>query len=127
MALDSDNIIEQIAQIDSELGATGAVDGEISNISQVDSFMQPVIAVDLSAIYIGQIHGNDWQKAGDYWYYTISYNTHNLMQPFVDEFLVENEDGYENAVYSYNVLANRGIRFKSSFPVEAYYKISGKK
>ena len=128
MALDSDNIIEQLAQIESELGATGSVDGEVSSVSQIDSVMQTVIPVDISGNYEGVILPSDWTLRDDgYYYYKVLHTTHNLAKPFVNKFLVETEDGYDNAFYSYTVLANRDIRFRSHLAVKCAYNITGER
>ena len=97
MPLDEDNIIEQLAQIESELSGTSTTEGEISNVSQVDSVVASVIPVDISQNYRGTIGEEDWVLRDDgFYYYKVTYATHRLLTPYVDKYLVATEDGYEN-------------------------------
>lgn len=128
MPLDEDNIIEQLAQIESELSGTSTTEGEISNVSQVDSVVASVIPVDISQNYRGTIGEEDWVLRDDgFYYYKVTYATHRLLTPYVDKYLVATEDGYENAFYSYIVLADKSIRFRSSMPVNCEYNITGER
>lgn len=128
MPLDEDNIIEQLAQIESELSGASTTEGEISNVSQVDSVVASVIPVDISQNYKGTIREEDWELRNDgYYYYKVSHLTHNLLNPYVNKFLVATNDGYDNAFYSYTVLANRDVRFRSSMPVNCEYNIAGER
>ena len=128
MPLDEDNIIEQLAQIESELSGASTTEGEISNVSQVDSVVASVIPVDISQNYKGTIREEDWELRNDgYYYYKVSHLTHNLLNVYVNKFLVATSDGYDNAFYSYTVLANRDVRFRSSMPVNCEYNIAGER
>ena len=128
MPLDEDNIIEQLAQIESELSGTSTTEGEISNVSQVDSVVASVIPVDISQNDRGTIGEEDWVLRDDgFYYYKVTYATHRLLTPYVDKYLVATEDGYENAFYSYIVLADKSIRFRSSMPVNCEYNITGER
>lgn len=125
--LDSDNIIEQLAQIDSTLSGTSTIEGELENISQVDSAIGNIVPVDFSGFYEGSISSEDWLLQGGYYYYTVSHNTHRLANPFLDNVLVETNDGYDNAYYSYTRLPNGDIRFRSSMAISCVYRIAGER
>lgn len=127
MPLDEDNLIEQLAQIESELSSEGTADSEISNVSQIDSVIGSVIPVDMSGFYDGSISESDWVLQGGYYYYTVSRSTHRLANPFLDNVIVESADGYDNAYYSYTRLPNDDIRFRSSMAVDCVYRITGQR
>lgn len=126
MAIDLDNIV-QIAQVDVDLSNEAAVDAEVSAISQLDLEVGNVIPVDISHNYSGEIAKADWYQIGKYWYYDVPHTTHKLINPFVNKFLVATEQGYDNAIYSYTVFANRDLSFRSSMPVNCQYNITGER
>lgn len=126
MALD--NLLEQVSQISGDISNVPTVDGDISNVAHIDGDIGNVIPVDISENYEGVIMPEDWVLRDDgYYYYKISHTTHRLFQPFVNKYLVETEDGFENAFFSYTLLANRDVRFRSHFAVKCVYNITGKR
>lgn len=126
--LDTDNIIEQISQLEGDLSNISTIEGELSTVSQINGHIGAVIPVDISQNYKGSIHEEDWVLRGDgYYYYKITYETHLLNNPYVNKFLVATNDGYDNAFYSYTVLADRSVRFRSSMPVNCEYNIAGER
>lgn len=127
MPLDEDNIIEQLAQIESELSSESTADSEISNVSQIESIIGSVIPIDLSGFYDGSISANDWILQGGYYYYTVSRSTHKLVNPMLDNVLVSTEDGYDNSYYSFTRMPNDDIRFRSSMAVDCVYRITGQR
>lgn len=127
MANDIENIV-QIAQIESELSNVATVEGEMSPVSQISGNIGNVIPVDISANYEGVIMPEDWVLRDDgYYYYKIGHATHRLLNPFVNKYLVETSDGFDNAFFSYTVLANRDVRFRSHLAVKCEYNITGKR
>ena len=127
MATELDYLV-QIAQIDSDLSNVSSIDGELSPISQIDGNVGNVIPVDITHNYEGVILPEDWEWRNDgYYYYKVSHNTHNLIKPYITKFLVETEDGFDNAFYSYTVLANRDVRFRSHLQVKCEYIITGER
>lgn len=125
MALD--NLLEQVSQISGDISNVPTVDGDISNVAHIDGDIGNVIPVDISANYSGEIAKADWYQIGKYWYYDVPHTTHRLLNPFVNKFLVATEQGYENAIYSYTVFANRDLSFRSSMPVNCKYNITGER
>lgn len=125
MALD--NLLEQISQVEGDITNVPTVEAEIENISHIDGEIGNVIPVDISANYSGEIAKADWYQIGKYWYYDVPHTTHKLINPFVNKFLVATEQGYDNAIYSYTVFANRDLSFRSSMPVNCQYNITGER
>lgn len=126
MALD--NLLEQVSQISGDISNVPTVDGDISNVAHIDGDIGNVIPVDISANYEGVIMPEDWVLRDDgYYYYKVVHTTHRLLNPFVNKYLVETEDGFDNAFFSYTVLANRDVRFRSHLAVKCVYNITGKR
>ena len=78
-------------------------------------------------IYNGNITIADWNKdSDDVYYYSIPRSTYQLFNPICISYLVDQDnEGYENCIYSYKILPDDSIRFKSSFPVNVKYKLQG--
>lgn len=126
MALD--NLLEQVSQISGDISNVPTVDGDISNVAHIDGDIGNVIPVDISANYEGVIMPEDWVLRDDgYYYYKVVHTTHRLLNPFVNKYLVETSDGFDNAFFSYTVLANRDVRFRSHLAVKCEYNITGKR
>lgn len=78
--------------------------------------------------YNGIINSSDWMKDGDgFYYYTIRQNIHNLLNPVCLSYLGKVNNGYENCIYSYKLLPDDSIRFKSSIRIDVKYKLEGEK
>ena len=75
--------------------------------------------------YRGTIQSASWEQVGNRYFYTIPASTHNLANPIVLEMLVETEDGLSNSFFSYNVKANRDVKFTSDVAVVAKYTLIG--
>ena len=75
--------------------------------------------------YIGTIAAADWEQVGNRYFYTLSAETHGYTHPIVTETLVEDEDGYTNAFFSFTILANNNISFVSDRAVNATFAIIG--
>lgn len=125
MALD--NLLEQISQVEGDITNVATVEAEIENISHIDGEIGNIIPIDISSNYKGEIKESDWYQIGKYWYYDVPHTTHKLINPFVNKFLVATEQGYDNAIYSYTVFANRDLSFRSSMPVNCQYNITGER
>jgi len=95
------------------------IDGSLNNFSMI------LIG---EVLYSGTISVSDWLHIGDYYYYTVPFTTYKLSNASVGEILVESSEGYENSgLYSYTLLPNNDIRFRSSVAVNIKYKIKGEK
>lgn len=77
--------------------------------------------------YSGTIQASGWVLMGAYYYYNVSATVHGLGEPYVDHFMVINPEGRENCIYSYTVMPNNDIRFRSSNAVSAWFIIKGEK
>lgn len=77
--------------------------------------------------YSGTISPADWSLQGEFYYYIVSHNSHNLSNPVVDVVLSAEEggEGYENAFETYTVLPNDDIRFKASSNFACKFRLSG--
>ena len=75
--------------------------------------------------YNGEITLADWAQLGEYYYYTVERSTYRLNDASVSEVLVQTDDGYANASYSYVRLPNGDIKFKTNVPTACLYAIVG--
>lgn len=117
--------ITQTPQIESVLVPKSVIESEISNESHIASQLGNLLVVEKVAKYKGSISQDDWEKVGKYWYYKVGHDVHNFSQPYVSKFLVASESGYDNALFSYTVFANKDVKFRSSYPVDCVYTITG--
>lgn len=99
----------------------------VEEIPQIDCVLGAVTLVDISGNCTGTIEVDDWVLKGGYYYYTVPFTEHKLLHAILAECLVDDEEGYENAIFSYTRMPNDDIRIRSDIAVKSEYRIIGDK
>lgn len=75
--------------------------------------------------YKSEFSAEDWVQSGNIWYILIGQSVHRLRNPYIEELLIIDNDGYTNCFYSYKVLPNNTVEIISDDPVAGKFIIRG--